>query len=74
MLDLSYRTEDEVCVAGGSGNLLVSHDNGQTWEKDVAIENIPANLYKIVFLNADKGFVLGQNGILLKYAPPTESA
>jgi photosystem II stability/assembly factor-like uncharacterized protein len=74
LLDLSYRTEDEVWVAGGSGNLLVSHDNGQTWEKDLAIENIPANLYKIVFLKTDKGFVLGQNGVLLKYSPPTEAA
>jgi photosystem II stability/assembly factor-like uncharacterized protein len=74
LLDLSYRTEDEVWVAGGSGNLLVSHDNGQTWEKDVAIENIPANLYKIVFLKTDKGFVLGQNGVLLKYSLPTEAA
>lgn len=73
LLDLSYRTSEEVWVAGGSGNLLVSHDNGQTWEKDRDIENIPANLYKIVFLNPDTGFVLGQNGVLLKYNPSTEA-
>ncbi|MGL5033268.1 MAG: YCF48-related protein, partial [Microcystaceae cyanobacterium] len=70
LLDLSYRTPDEVWVAGGSGNLLVSHDNGATWEKDGELENVPANLYRIVFLKADKGFVLGQNGILLKYNAP----
>lgn len=69
LLDLAYRTSEEVWVAGGSGNLLVSHDQGQTWEKDRDLEDIPANLYRIVFLKDDQGFVLGQNGVLLKYQP-----
>lgn len=74
LLDLTYRTPDELWVAGGSGNLLVSPDNGESWLKDRAIESVPSNLYKIVFESPEKGFILGQDGILLKYEPPTETA
>ncbi|MDJ0507794.1 MAG: photosynthesis system II assembly factor Ycf48 [Crocosphaera sp.] len=74
LLDLAYRTPEELWVAGGSGNLLVSSDNGATWKKDRAIESVPSNLYKIVFVNDEKGFVLGQDGILLKYEPTSEAA
>lgn len=74
LLDLAYRTPEELWVAGGSGNLLVSFDNGETWEKDRAIESVPSNLYKIVFVNAEKGFILGQDGVLLKYEPTSETA
>lgn len=74
LLDLAFRTPEEIWVAGGSGNLLVSFDNGQTWEKDREVEEVPSNFYKIVFINPEKGFVLGQNGILLKYEPQVEAA
>ncbi|WP_353674368.1 photosynthesis system II assembly factor Ycf48 [Synechocystis sp. LKSZ1] len=74
LLDLGFRTPEEVWVAGGSGNLLVSTDGGLTWAKDQALENTPANLYRILFLSEDKGFVLGQNGILLKYQPVISAA
>ncbi|MCY7392521.1 MAG: photosystem II assembly protein, partial [Leptolyngbyaceae cyanobacterium CAN_BIN12] len=50
----------------GSGNLIRSLDGGKTWEKDRFIENVPSNLYKIKFLNPDRGFIIGQ-GSLLKY-------
>lgn len=73
-LDVAYRTPEEIWVAGGSGNLLKSPDDGKTWEKDRAIENVPSNLYKIVFVTPEKGFVLGQNGVLLEYDPKSEGA
>jgi photosystem II stability/assembly factor-like uncharacterized protein len=73
LLDLSFRTPEEIWASGGSGNLLVSFDQGKTWKKDRDVETVPSNLYKIVFLNPEKGFVLGQNGILLKYDPTAKA-
>jgi photosystem II stability/assembly factor-like uncharacterized protein len=67
LLDLAYRTPNEVWVAGGSGNLLYSDDGGQTWQKDRAVEDIPANFYKIIFDSPERGFILGQGGALLRY-------
>lgn len=69
LLDIAYRTPEEIWVAGGSGNLLRSLDGGETWEKDRAIEKTPANLYRIVFFGRDRGFILGNEGVLLKYDP-----
>lgn len=67
LLDLAYRTPDEIWVTGGSGNLLCSLDGGKTWQKDRDVESIPSNLYKIIFLTSNKGFIIGQRGVLLKY-------
>jgi photosystem II stability/assembly factor-like uncharacterized protein len=61
-------------VSGGSGNVLVSFDNGKTWQKDREIEDTPSNFYKIVFVTPEKGFILGQKGVLLRYEPPAETA
>lgn len=67
LLSMGYRTPEEIWVAGGSGNLLCSFDGGQTWEKDRDIESVPANLYKVIFLSEDKGYILGNDGTLLTY-------
>jgi photosystem II stability/assembly factor-like uncharacterized protein len=74
LLDMAYRTPDEAWIGGGSGNLLRSPDGGKTWEKDRDIEEVPANLFKIVFFSPEQGFILGdQGGFLLKYQPSVAS-
>lgn len=67
LLDVAYRTPDEVWVAGGSGNLLVSHDAGKSWQKDRSVEDVPSNFYRIIFNSPEQGFIIGQKGILLRY-------
>lgn len=69
LLDMAYRTPEEIWLGGGSGNLLQSNDGGKTWEKDRDVEGVPANLYKIVFFSPEQGFIIGDRGILLKYQP-----
>ncbi len=67
LLDMAFRTSDEVWITGGGGNLLCSFDGGQTWFKDKAINDVPSNLYRIVFNGPDQGFILGQRGTILRY-------
>lgn len=67
LLDLAYRTPKEIWVAGGGGNLLCSLDGGKTWVKDKQLDDVPSNFYRIIFLSPDKGFVIGQQGTLLRY-------
>jgi len=73
-LDVAYRTPEEIWLAGGSANLLVSDDRGETWSKDRDVEDAPSNFYKVVFLSPEKGFILGERGTLLKYVPEAGAA
>lgn len=74
LLDLNYRTPEEIWVAGGSGTLLCSFDGGQTWQKDGSVADIPSNFYRIIFLSPEQGFVLGQDETLLHYKAESQAA
>ncbi len=68
LLDIGYRNQDEAWVSGGSGRLLRSLDGGKSWQVDPSAENLPSNLYRVLFFDSDLGFVTGQDGTLLRYA------
>jgi photosystem II stability/assembly factor-like uncharacterized protein len=74
LLDLAYRSPNEVWLAGGSANLLCSFDGGKTWKKDTVVQDVASNFYKVVFLTPEQGFVLGQRGVILKYNPTAARA
>ncbi|GJN39420.1 hypothetical protein PR202_gb28538 [Eleusine coracana subsp. coracana] len=59
--------QDEAWAAGGSGVLLKTTNGGKSWVRDKAADNIPGNLYSVKFLDDSKGFVLGNDGVLLRY-------
>ncbi|CAN6192489.1 unnamed protein product [Urochloa humidicola] len=67
ILDVGYRSQDEAWAAGGSGVLLKTTNGGKSWVRDKAADNIAANLYSVKFLDDTKGFVLGNDGVLLRY-------
>ncbi|KAJ6990660.1 photosystem II stability/assembly factor HCF136 [Populus alba x Populus x berolinensis] len=67
ILDVGYRSKEEAWAAGGSGILLRTTNGGKTWTRDKAADNIAANLYSVKFIDDKKGFVLGNDGVLLRY-------
>eukprot|EP00667_Euglena_gracilis_P011891 EG_transcript_12174 len=63
LLDVAWRTDNEVWTVGGSGTLIKSSDGGQKWARQRSLDDIAANLYEVRFFNNGKiGFVLGNSG------------
>lgn len=67
VLDVGYRSNSEAWAAGGSGVLLKTQDGGRTWVRDRVADDLAANLYSVKFMNNNVGFVLGNDGVLLRY-------
>ncbi|KAK9918448.1 hypothetical protein WJX75_004173 [Coccomyxa subellipsoidea] len=67
ILDVGFSPSKVGYAVGGSGTLLKSEDNGQTWKRDRSTDGIAGNLYEIKFTDSGTGFILGNDGILLRY-------
>ncbi|MDP7327906.1 MAG: photosynthesis system II assembly factor Ycf48 [Prochlorococcaceae cyanobacterium ETNP7_MAG_30] len=70
-LDLSWDPDGSIWAAGGNGTLVVSKDQGESWQIDPLGNQQPSNLIRILFEtssdNQAKGFVLGERGHLLRW-------
>lgn len=62
-----YRTDSECYACGGSGSLFKSTDNGRSFKRLKGLDKVPGNLYAVTFTTQDQGFILGNDGILLRY-------
>jgi len=66
--DVAWRTKDEVWAVGGSNTIYKSVDGGKNFVFDNSANNYPGNLYNVKFFPDGKGFALGSNGVLMKFA------
>ena len=71
-LDMGWDPEGNIWAGGGNGTLIVSKDNGKTWDSDPVASDLPTNYIKIQFLEKDelaskKGFILGERGYILRW-------
>ncbi|MCP9775798.1 photosynthesis system II assembly factor Ycf48 [Cyanobium sp. WAJ14-Wanaka] len=66
-LDMAWDPQGSIWAGGGSGTLLVSPDQGKTWQKDPVGAAQPTNFTRISFLPDGKAFVLGERGSLLRW-------
>ncbi|PNW82097.1 hypothetical protein CHLRE_06g273700v5 [Chlamydomonas reinhardtii] len=67
ILDVGFRDDKVAFACGGSGSLYRSEDGGKNWKRDRSTDDVAGNLYAIKFFNPQLGFVLGNDGILLRY-------
>ena len=65
-LDLAWDPQGTLWAGGGSGTLLVSRDGGGSWNRDPVGAEQAGNFNRILF-TGDKGFVLGERGVLLRW-------
>ena len=71
-LDMGWDPNGNIWAGGGNGTLIVSNDQGKTWNSDPVASSLPTNYIKIVFLDKEnlddqKGFILGERGYILKW-------
>ena len=71
-LDMSWDPNGSIWAGGGNGTLIVSDDEGVTWNSDPIATSLPTNYIKILFLNKKelnlpKGFILGERGYMLRW-------
>ena len=71
-LDMGWDPDGNIWAGGGNGTLIVSKDDGKSWNSDPIASNLPTNFIKIQFLEKDelsspKGFILGERGYILKW-------
>jgi len=71
-LDMGWDPKGNIWAGGGNGTLIVSKDEGKTWESDPVASKLPTNYIKILFINKDdlkttKGFILGERGYVLRW-------
>lgn len=68
ILDVGFAKGGKIGFAcGGSGSLFRTDDGGVTWRRDRSADDVAGNLYAIEFNEAGDGFILGNDGILLRY-------
>ena len=68
LLDLGAKPDGkEFWIVGGSGSVFYSKDAGKSWKRDRGTDDVAANLYNVKFHANDNGFILGNDGILLRY-------
>ena len=71
MLDLTAKPSGkQFWIVGGSGSVFYSNDAGKSWKRDRGTDNVAGNLYNVKFNSDDSGFILGNDGILLRYVGP----
>ena len=67
IIDVYWKDDKTVWAVGGSGIIFESTDGGKTFKFNSDAKDIPGNLYRVKFFGDNKGFVLGSDGVLLKY-------
>ena len=67
LADLGWKGSDEIWAVGGGGTMYASKDGGKSFKFDNSADDIPGNLYQVKFAN-NNGFVLGSDGVLLRYS------
>lgn len=65
LLDISFRTSFEGYAVGGSGSVYETRDCGGTWRGLKC--SVSDNLYSVKFFSTASGFILGNDGILMRY-------